>query len=274
MTEETKPPVCEKHGCEKRWIRDRNAKAGGAWRCNQCRNELHQRRTGALPQKKAVPKTETPPICDEHNISKVWHNNKAHPSGGQWNCPLCHRKRGEKWIKENPLRKRELNDQWIIENPDKDKASKDRYRKNNPVKCLEAGKKFRKENPIKSAESSAKWKSDNPEKNAAKEQRRRAKKLHATVPDQHVTAAVIAERLALFDGCAYCDADEKLTVDHFIALNNGGLHVASNLVGACKTCNSSKKDKPVEVWFKAQLFYSQQRWQELLEITDTDNKTE
>jgi 5-methylcytosine-specific restriction endonuclease McrA len=77
-----------------------------------------------------------------------------------------------------------------------------------------------------------------------KTQRHRARKRNATVPGQPVTAAAIAERFALFDGCAYCGADEKLTVDHFIALNDGGLHVPSNLVGACGCCNSSKKDKP------------------------------
>lgn len=271
VTEEPKPPICEKHGCEKRWIRDRNAKAGGAWRCNQCMNELHQRRTGALPQKKAVPKNGTSPICDEHHIPKVWHNNRAHPSGGQWNCPTCHRKRGDKWIEKNPVRKRELNDQWKIENPDKDKASKDHYREKNPEKCIEAGRKFRKENPIKSAASSAEWKKKNPEKNAAKEQRRRASKLNALVPNRPVTSDTEIERKALFDGCCFCGADKKLTLEHMVPLSKGGLHVEENLLGSCKSCNSSKHNHPVEDWFRKQPFFSEQRWQKILEVTATDD---
>jgi hypothetical protein len=82
---------------------------------------------------------------------------------------------------------------------------------------------------------------------------------------------VIAERFALFDGCAYCDADKKLTVDHFVALKPGGLHVPSNIVGACKPCNSSKKDKPVESWYRAQPFFAEQRWQRILEVTSSED---
>ena len=78
---------------------------------------------------------------------------------------------------------------------------------------------------------------------------------------------MIAERFALFDGCAYCGADEKLTLDHVVALNDGGLHVASNLVGACKSCNSGKKDRPAEAWFRKQQFFSKQRWQRIQEVT-------
>lgn len=145
--------------------------------------------------------------------------------------------------------------------------STDRYVQANPVKVAATNASWRLRNPVKSATVKSTWLKANPQRSIDYWQNRRARKCKATVPGQAVTAAVIAERLALFDGCAYCDADEKLTVDHFVALNNGGLHVASNLVGACKTCNSSKKDKPVEEWFKSQLFYSEQRWQVLFEVT-------
>lgn len=41
--------------------------------------------------------------------------------------------------------------------------------------------------------------------------------------------------------CAYCGSGGPLTVDHVTPLSRGGLHTVSNVVPACKPCNSSKK---------------------------------
>jgi len=48
--------------------------------------------------------------------------------------------------------------------------------------------------------------------------------------------------------CAYCGSTEKLTLDHVVALSKGGAHAESNLLVACKSCNSSKGVKPVAEW--------------------------
>lgn len=41
--------------------------------------------------------------------------------------------------------------------------------------------------------------------------------------------------------CAYCGAQpERLTLDHLLPVARGGAHTASNVVPACKSCNSSK----------------------------------
>ena len=86
----------------------------------------------------------------------------------------------------------------------------------------------------------------------------------ALTPLEH---EMLALHISETNGCAYCGADAKLTLDHVVALNDGGLHVPSNLVGACGSCNSSKQDSPVEQWFKAQPFFSEQRWQRIQKIT-------
>ncbi len=44
--------------------------------------------------------------------------------------------------------------------------------------------------------------------------------------------------------CYYCKRDGlKLTIDHFMPLARGGAHAIRNLVPACRSCNSRKKDR-------------------------------
>jgi len=48
--------------------------------------------------------------------------------------------------------------------------------------------------------------------------------------------------------CLYCGQIVKLTMDHVIPLSRGGEHTKENVVGACRSCNSAKKDRPLEEW--------------------------
>lgn len=47
--------------------------------------------------------------------------------------------------------------------------------------------------------------------------------------------------------CAYCGGPGG-TVDHVVPLNRGGQHAEGNLVPACRSCNSSKRDKLLIEW--------------------------
>lgn len=65
-----------------------------------------------------------------------------------------------------------------------------------------------------------------------------------------------ATRLAIYarDGfacvvCARGAEDVSLTLDHVVALDNGGTHAATNLVTMCFACNSRKQAKRVRSWF-------------------------
>lgn len=61
-------------------------------------------------------------------------------------------------------------------------------------------------------------------------------------------------RLAIYirDGfaCAYCGRDLRnaapadVTLDHLLPRSAGGTNDATNLVTACRSCNSSRQDKP------------------------------
>lgn len=44
--------------------------------------------------------------------------------------------------------------------------------------------------------------------------------------------------------CAYCGERKPLTQDHVLPISKGGQHTASNIVPACRSCNSSKGARP------------------------------
>jgi 5-methylcytosine-specific restriction endonuclease McrA len=50
--------------------------------------------------------------------------------------------------------------------------------------------------------------------------------------------------------CAYCDCslDGCFTIDHVVPVSRGGRHSIGNLVPACKSCNSSKRDLLLVGW--------------------------
>jgi hypothetical protein len=51
--------------------------------------------------------------------------------------------------------------------------------------------------------------------------------------------------------CHYCETmvqPKNFTVDHKLAIVNGGNNELDNLVGCCKRCNSRKSDKPYDVF--------------------------
>lgn len=56
--------------------------------------------------------------------------------------------------------------------------------------------------------------------------------------------------------CCYCGKSSKLTKDHLQPLKEGGTLEIANVVPACSSCNSSKKDNQWLAWFQKQKFYS------------------
>jgi 5-methylcytosine-specific restriction endonuclease McrA len=97
-----------------------------------------------------------------------------------------------------------------------------------------------------------------------KSQRRRSKKnsLPATLTQEQWEQIVDH-----FDHkCAYCGAESMLTRDHLIALANGGGYTKTNIIPACKKCNSSKRTHTFESWYRRQDFYSAERERMILQI--------
>lgn len=68
-----------------------------------------------------------------------------------------------------------------------------------------------------------------------------------------------------FDGkCCYCGlAMETPTKDHVKPLSAGGSLSQDNVIPCCGTCNSSKKDNDMLVWYRAQPFFDGYRLQKI-----------
>lgn len=45
--------------------------------------------------------------------------------------------------------------------------------------------------------------------------------------------------------CVYCGSDQKLTLDHIKPRSSGGSNEAENLVTACQSCNSKRRDMDI-----------------------------
>lgn len=83
------------------------------------------------------------------------------------------------------------------------------------------------------------YRQSNPDKMAVKVNRRRASIMNAPVND--LKASEWREVLEQYGCCVYCGAsDRKLTQDHVIPLSKGGSHTKTNVVPACRSCNSKK----------------------------------
>jgi len=50
--------------------------------------------------------------------------------------------------------------------------------------------------------------------------------------------------------CCYCGSSDPLSLDHLLSRRLGGTDAPENLLPCCPSCNSSKGDKDLMVWFQ------------------------
>ena len=59
--------------------------------------------------------------------------------------------------------------------------------------------------------------------------------------------------------CGYCSAPAT-SLDHIIPKFSSGSGYRNNLLPACRSCNANKASSCMEVWYKAQDFFSNERF--------------
>jgi len=157
--------------------------------------------------------------------------------------PTAARRGKRKWAKANPGRMRALGDRWRAANPAKVKASFAKWAKANKPKIVE----WRESHREVFRKAAKNWAARHPENVKAACRNRRARIAGSS---SQLTAFDWVGRLDEFCGlCAYClVATDRPTQDHFRPLFRGGQHDCENVVPACGSCNSSKRDGLVFDW--------------------------
>jgi 5-methylcytosine-specific restriction endonuclease McrA len=156
------------------------------------------------------------------------------------------RLKAKEYYHNNIVEQRKKRKEAYARNPEDSKIRSALWAKNNPERCRERSRKIREKNPERERNRIKKWKADNPDRTkelgVVHAARRRARLLGLS---EHHTNEEWRAILAAHDGkCKYCGSHGKkgnpITRDHFVALARGGSNAASNIVPACKLCNSKK----------------------------------
>jgi 5-methylcytosine-specific restriction endonuclease McrA len=138
-------------------------------------------------------------------------------------------------MKRNKDRARDLMRRWRSRNRETDRSNKRDYYARNVERSKEAVAAYRRANP---------------EILRVVRALRRAREIDAA---GHYS---LAEWLALLDRfdhrCGYCGAQGKLEPDHRIPLARGGSNWISNIIPACRSCNTRKRTA-TEDEFRARL---------------------
>lgn len=173
------------------------------------------------------------------------------------------KKRKQRYNKKWRERNKGYSTRWRRANLEKFEKARRRYRQKKSVreherKCarewyvknrerrMQYDREYREENKTKRYSYHKKWVDLNRDKISVFNQKRRARKKNA---DGEFSARDYAALKKYYDRCVYCGKEGKLSVDHVMPLAKGGKHELSNMVLACRSCNSSKGGKTLEEWF-------------------------
>jgi len=133
----------------------------------------------------------------------------------------------------------------IAEERHRREANREKIRRQSRERRAENPEKFRARDRARSLVKHRAWRAKSREQVRAFVRARSA--LRRGAPSSDLTAAQWLEIQAHFHHCcAYCGKRAKghLTQDHITPLAKGGAHTASNVVPACRSCNSRKGTKP------------------------------
>ena len=233
--------------------------------------------------------TKTCTKCEEEKLAtnEYFARKKNGKYGLNGYCKECQKKINKQYYKENK-EKILINDkkykeankerylkyqaEWRKENQARIKKTSKDYYKENRETILQKNKEYDKKNKAERLEYLRQWRKNNRELQRGYKNRRRyfIKELPATLTlnDWEVTKKDFDFK------CAYCGLSEEehlkkhnisLHQEHFIPVNDGGEYTHNNIIPACQSCNSSKRDTSFFEWYPKQEFYCKKREKRILE---------
>lgn len=146
-----------------------------------------------------------------------------------------------------------------------EKARHKEYRKNNP----HIQKDYKESHKEQAKEHSRQYRKRHPECDFNNRCKRRMKEEQQ---GRGFTTEQWKEMMEYFNWqCAYSGitlTKDNRTIDHIVALNQGGEHEVWNLVPMYGSYNYSKRDKEWLEWYKAQEYYTEERLNKIYEWID------
>jgi 5-methylcytosine-specific restriction endonuclease McrA len=169
--------------------------------------------------------------CGEGKELSMFSPNKRTRDGVQSSCRACQNALYHATYVPKPRRERAMS---------RDEYQR-RYRLMNREKIRATDRAYREANRNRRAQNA----SSSKEAKIHYFQQRRARKASVT---NDLSVARWREILAYFGGrCAYCQKQGRMTQDHIVPISRGGGHTAANVVPACGSCNSIKRNAPLWV---------------------------
>lgn len=233
------------------------------------------------------------PLTNEHFAPE-----KQNKDGFNGKCRKCLKEHRKQHYQKNKERYSENAKEYYQKNAEAIKKNAAKYRKENPdymknwreenkLHIVEYDKRYKKENKDRvirwwkdwyyankeyALRYNAKKRKLNPEPHRIREQQRRArkKKLPYTLNENQWQQI----KNDFNNECAYCGMTEdehllnfhtNLHQEHFIPLSGGGEYTHNNIIPACISCNSSKRDKDFFEWYPTYEHYNQEREKFILE---------
>lgn len=181
-----------------------------------------------------------------------------------WSDPERMRKRSQQYRRQHPDKIRAAYTRWIQANAIDRQQSKARYYRANATHLRAYARRYYRRHRKEALQKAREWKKAHAKEirlytksyqhpdparrkliRQAADERRRARKHNA--PSNTFTAQQWHDMQARYKHCcAYCGKRRKgkLTQDHITPLSQGGGHTYTNIVPACRSCNSQKQTGP------------------------------
>ena len=207
--------------------------------------------------------TKTCTTCNIEKPLEDFSPSKAYKHGRSSRCKVCTALYMKEWRANNPekqqiryqkakeYRQTEEFQEWNIQHLEKTREKRREYHQQYNLDNAEHIKQraaiYYQETKEDRDTYNAEWRHANPQRWTAIHKRWHANKKGASIND--LTEDQWQEILHTYGNrCCYCNKKYKeLTQDHITPLSKGGNHTASNIVPACRSCNSKKNTGPVPV---------------------------
>ena len=202
-------------------------------------------------------------VANNYNFGK----DKRIKWGLKSQCKRCVKECQKEWYENNKEHCKKLQKEWRENNKEHCKQ----WRENNKEYEKERKKQWRENNKEHDKKVKKEWNKNNPEKAFNRRNKRRSKLENQ---GRGITNEQYIEYNKWFDWkCAY--SGEKMknnkstygrTLDHIVALDNGGLNEPWNIVPMRKGYNSSKQDRIDSMtWYLEQEYFDIERLNKIIE---------